>query len=170
MLWKKKSYIIGKPVCFPFKWCHTCKEHANVGWAAELSVWVAVRRCQCASSPSHRFPGELLRCGGARGGRVNKWEMLDSSCTHKSAHRIVVTFTFFFVVVMCWICCIEGRETCCSWRRRGTSRVSERRDSHCQFSTTSLPQLAHHLVASLIGYFIPSNMFAPTFACAHRQT
>lgn len=30
-----------KPVYPPFKWRHTCQKHAFVGWAAELSVWVA---------------------------------------------------------------------------------------------------------------------------------
>ena len=31
MLLGNKSYTVGKPVYFPFKWCHICKEHAFVG-------------------------------------------------------------------------------------------------------------------------------------------
>ena len=46
MLLGNKSYTVGKPVYFPFKWCHICKEHAFVGWAAQLSMWVAPKMCQ----------------------------------------------------------------------------------------------------------------------------
>ena len=31
MLLGNKSYTVGKPVYFPFKWCQICKEHALVG-------------------------------------------------------------------------------------------------------------------------------------------
>lgn len=41
MLLGNKSYTIWKPVYFPPKWCHICKENTFVGWPAELSVWVA---------------------------------------------------------------------------------------------------------------------------------
>ena len=33
-------YIIGKPVHFPLQWCPSCNEHAFVGWAAQLIMWV----------------------------------------------------------------------------------------------------------------------------------
>ena len=35
MLRGNKSYTVGKPVYFPNKWCHICKEHAFMGRAAE---------------------------------------------------------------------------------------------------------------------------------------
>ena len=31
MLLGNKSYTFGKPVYFPFKWCHICEEHVFVG-------------------------------------------------------------------------------------------------------------------------------------------
>ena len=33
--------IVGKPVYLPLQWCPTCKDHAFVGWAAQLIMWVA---------------------------------------------------------------------------------------------------------------------------------
>lgn len=32
--------VIRKPVNFPLKWCHMCKEHAFVAWTVKLSIWV----------------------------------------------------------------------------------------------------------------------------------
>ena len=41
MLLGNKCYTTGKPVFLSFKWCHICKEHASVGWAAEWGMWIA---------------------------------------------------------------------------------------------------------------------------------
>ena len=37
-------YIVGKTVYLPSQWCPTCKDHAFVGWAAQLIMWVAPKK------------------------------------------------------------------------------------------------------------------------------
>ena len=55
MLLGNKSYTVGKPVYFHFKWCHICKEHALMGLSA-LSMWVA---------PMKNLPNLLFQCQAA---------------------------------------------------------------------------------------------------------
>lgn len=47
MLLGNKPYTVRKPVYFYFNWSHICKDHAFVGWAAELSVGVTSHEKIC---------------------------------------------------------------------------------------------------------------------------
>lgn len=38
---KDYFFVVEEPVCFTFIRYHICKEHASVGWAETLSLWVA---------------------------------------------------------------------------------------------------------------------------------
>lgn len=53
MLSGNTSYTIGESVYFP---CHICKEHAFMGWAAELSMWNApMKYCKIFSYDAKRL-------------------------------------------------------------------------------------------------------------------
>ena len=59
MLLGNKSHTVGKPVYFPFKVCHICNKNAFVGWAAELSIWVALQE---EFDKSLLMPNSLFCC------------------------------------------------------------------------------------------------------------
>lgn len=100
MLCVNKSYTIGKPVYFPFRWCHICKEHAFLGWAAVLSKWVAamtnVPNCLCYQAAMMRpFTVRPVCCRQHVPWNLNMWMNVVFShrsrfCLQQMGHRVKV--------------------------------------------------------------------------------
>ena len=61
MLLDNTSYTVGKPVYFPFKWCHICKEHA-LGGLGEVVVVSSKTDCLHVFQPAwHVLPHCLIK-------------------------------------------------------------------------------------------------------------
>ena len=100
-------YIVGKPVYLPSQWCPTCKDHAFVGWAAQLIMWVAPKKNlpKCSANGKQciliRLPGSLqwlpftVRpvCAGVVNTDNGTWTCGGMSCSVMSPGSVCQSWT-----------------------------------------------------------------------------